>query len=776
MKKSTATMLAAAGLIVAGAGYLAYFDYKRRNDPKFRRKLKKDYKKAKKLAQSTSSNSEATVAERALFLVEALQSEPLPTDPAEKETFFMAKVSAGEALAMKGPSEFENAAKNFYQALKIYPNPIELIMIYQKTVPQPIFELIMSMMTQEVNLKKKRYFNTFPPKSMNVKALPISTEEPASDKSSSSKPKSKKASKSDKKSDASETKEDVDPQRVLYASKSFKKGDLIYTETPLVSCLLLECENGEYCHDCLRKIPEKSENPLAISEPLSNSSIPTIPELQTEDLNDLAESTSNDPSATDSLPTESVDFSKTDSGSAEAEAVEQLDSPSPKESVISSSDAIESEVIVEHLNDSVKLEDFEYNSIHSSDKESQSEHEIEADTSSDPASTVETDAAVEEAVVEVVAAAEDDVAEIVAAAEEEVAEVVATAEEKVAEIVVAAAAEEAVAEVVAAAEETVAEEAVAEVVDAATVEETVAESEPEIKSYAEAVQTDLLDVEPKEADDAAESSTSTSLGTELMSADTSAILQTAPEAETLESNSKLLSPSFCSETCNAESRVIEQKYLAAEKSLSDSTKLMKHIEETGSILPILITRLFGSIVEIEKRKEMATTLRIPVPHSKVSYLNEEKGAEDYSIWEHLERLASEKSEVTESDTKATELIDKILGVNIEGLTNFVNEDRYQMLKNKFINNNYFIGAKEEEEGSVDSEEVTANSTAINSVDKFRLVKNQNKSVGTGLFLVSSYIQKSSSPNVELRFVDGTDKATLVAISDINEGDALFADY
>ncbi|OMJ24277.1 Mitochondrial import receptor subunit tom20 [Smittium culicis] len=766
MKKSTASLLAAAGLIVAGAGYLAYFDYKRRNDPKFRRKLKKDYKKAKKIAQSTSSNSEATVAERALFLVEALQSEPLPTDPAEKETFFMSKVSAGETLAMKGPSEFENAAKNFYQALKIYPNPIELIMIYQKTVPQQIFELIMSMMTQEVNLKKKRYFNTFPPKSMNVKALPIATEEPESDKLSSSKSKlKKKGSKSDKKSDATETKEDVDPQRVLYASKSFKKGDLIYTETPLVSCLLLECENGEYCHDCLRKIPEKSETTLKVSESLSNSSIPTIPELQTEDQSDLSESNSTDPIATDSVPTESVDLPKTDSDSAEA--VEQLEPLSPKESFISTSEAIESEVIVEHLNDSVKLEDFEYNSHHSSDKGSQSEHEVEAHITSDLASTEsteQTDVVVEEAVAEIVAAAEEDVAEVVAAAEEEVAEIVADAEEEVAEVVVAAAAEEAVTEIV---DSAAAEEAVTETVDATATGEAVAESE--IKSYAEAVQTDLLDVEPKVDDDGAESTTSTAL-------DTPVILQTAPEAESLESISKLLSPSFCSETCNAESKVIEQKYLAAEKSLSDSSKLMKHIEETGSILPILITRLFGSIVEIEKRKEMATTLRIPVPHSKVSYLNEDKGAEDYSIWEHLERLASEKSEVTESDTKATELIDKILGVNIEGLTNFVNEDRYQMLKNKFINNNYFIGAKEEEEGSADGEEVSVNSAAINSVDKFRLVKNQRKSVGTGLFLVSSYIQKSSTPNVELRFVDGTDKATLVALSDINEGDALFADY
>ena len=49
-----------------------------------------------------------------------------------------------------GPSKYDEAACCFYRALKVYPNPIELVMIYQKTVPDVIFSLVMAMMAQEV--------------------------------------------------------------------------------------------------------------------------------------------------------------------------------------------------------------------------------------------------------------------------------------------------------------------------------------------------------------------------------------------------------------------------------------------------------------------------------------------------------------------------------------------------------------------------------------------------------------------------------------------------
>ncbi len=33
------------------------------------------------------------------------------------------------------------AALHFYRALRVYPSPVELIMIYEKTVPEPVFKV-----------------------------------------------------------------------------------------------------------------------------------------------------------------------------------------------------------------------------------------------------------------------------------------------------------------------------------------------------------------------------------------------------------------------------------------------------------------------------------------------------------------------------------------------------------------------------------------------------------------------------------------------------------
>ncbi|OLY85194.1 Mitochondrial import receptor subunit tom20 [Smittium mucronatum] len=721
MKKSTVTMLAAAGLLAVGVGYLAYFDYKRRNDPNFRKKLKKDYRKAKKLAQEASAKTSITIGERALQLVESLQNEKLPTDPAEKEAFFMSKVSAGEALSMKGPSEYDNAAKNFYQALKIYPNPIELIMIYQKTVPETIFAIVMSMMTQEVNLKKKRYFNSFPPKSMNVKALPIKD---ANGDEIKPAPKAK-TSPADAKTDELDA-EEPEPKRGLFATKSFKKGDIIYTETPVVSCLLLDCVDKKHCGHCLRTVPAAAEETVKLSASESISNIPTIPDessLENES-NNSAESEVNKSSSSETNQEQSDDISLIsteiiESSEANGKTEEVIETvvqePLNGEDVLSNS-----EVIVEKLDESAKLEDFEYNSRAESEEDSQ------------------------EKVAELLAA--EEAAEVLEAVVE--ASEVANEIEQAAELVAAEEVAEILEAVVKASEATNELEQVAELVaaeEAAEILEAVVEASEAVSEFEQAVEKEIV---------------------EEVAAEVAAAVVAEVASEVAAETIDVLSPSFCSESCKLDSEATDQKYFKDPKSKVESDKLMELVKETKSVLPILITRLFGSIVEIEKRKEMAIQLGIPTPFSKVSYLAEDEGASDFTVWEHLERLGADEAEATETDKVAAGLIDKILGVNIEGLASFVNEDRYMMLKRKFVFNNYFIGPSEDKEAA----------SPPYGNDKFRLAKNQTGSVGTGLFMVSSYIQKSSEPNVEIRFVDGTDKMTLFAISDINEGDALLADY
>jgi import receptor subunit TOM20 len=45
-------------------------------------------------------------------------------------------------LCHPGPAFYLPAALSFYRALRVYPSPVELIVIYQKTVPDPIFKVL----------------------------------------------------------------------------------------------------------------------------------------------------------------------------------------------------------------------------------------------------------------------------------------------------------------------------------------------------------------------------------------------------------------------------------------------------------------------------------------------------------------------------------------------------------------------------------------------------------------------------------------------------------
>ncbi|KAJ2056931.1 mitochondrial import receptor subunit tom20 [Coemansia sp. S2] len=226
---------------VAGLSYVAYFDYKRRNDRQFRRKLQRNRKKAEKTAQKVSSLSLDDINDQALELLNIVTKEKLPESAEDKEQFFLAQVSRGETLCSAGPAGYTEAACRFYQALMVYPNPVELVMIYQKTTPEEVFKLVMAMMAQEVRQKQSRYFDAFP----------------TADKFVSIKDKNKLGASKGKK--AEEGKEVVTPNRGLFATKSFEAGEIVYEEDAVVSTLLPCAQNGQFCYHCLKHIPETKD-------------------------------------------------------------------------------------------------------------------------------------------------------------------------------------------------------------------------------------------------------------------------------------------------------------------------------------------------------------------------------------------------------------------------------------------------------------------------------------------------------------------------------------
>lgn len=140
MGKFSYILAAAATLSV---GYAIYFDYERRNSPEFRRKLKKSKKHHEKAVIEHEKEVKTVKLEAVKeALIQSMKEGPaIPTDAAEKERFFMTQVTQGEQLSA-APGEELNAAIHFYKALSIYPNPTDILNIYQRSVPAEIYEYI----------------------------------------------------------------------------------------------------------------------------------------------------------------------------------------------------------------------------------------------------------------------------------------------------------------------------------------------------------------------------------------------------------------------------------------------------------------------------------------------------------------------------------------------------------------------------------------------------------------------------------------------------------
>ncbi|ORX49502.1 protein import receptor MAS20 [Hesseltinella vesiculosa] len=149
MNNRSVALYAAGAAAVVGVSFLFYFDYKRRNNPDFRRKLKRDRKKAAKLAKQTEEDDKQTMIKLIEHVIVSAAREQYPKTPEEMEKFFMTQVAEGESLCAQGEAHYNDAVLPFYKALKVYPAPEELLQIYQKTLPEAVFSIVMNILAIE---------------------------------------------------------------------------------------------------------------------------------------------------------------------------------------------------------------------------------------------------------------------------------------------------------------------------------------------------------------------------------------------------------------------------------------------------------------------------------------------------------------------------------------------------------------------------------------------------------------------------------------------------
>ncbi|KAL2066372.1 hypothetical protein VTL71DRAFT_2443 [Oculimacula yallundae] len=149
----TSTIVAATvGTFATGfVAYAVYFDYKRRNDPQFRKQLKKESKRQAKAAKEEAEAHTVRQRQAIRAAVEEAKEDGFPSDVEEREAYFMQEVARGEVLAGEGTDNVE-AALCFYKALKVYPTPADLITIYDKTVPKAVLDILAEMIAADSEL------------------------------------------------------------------------------------------------------------------------------------------------------------------------------------------------------------------------------------------------------------------------------------------------------------------------------------------------------------------------------------------------------------------------------------------------------------------------------------------------------------------------------------------------------------------------------------------------------------------------------------------------
>ncbi|KAK4041717.1 mitochondrial outer membrane translocase complex, subunit Tom20 domain-containing protein [Parachaetomium inaequale] len=145
---ATTVAAVATGLLA----YAAYFDYRRRNSPEFRRQLRRSQRQQHRAEKSQAEAGAAAQRQAIKDAVDEAKEEGFPASAEEKEAYFLEQVQAGEILGAD-PSKGLDAALAFYKALKVYPTPGDLINIYDKTVSKPILDILAEMIAYDGSLR-----------------------------------------------------------------------------------------------------------------------------------------------------------------------------------------------------------------------------------------------------------------------------------------------------------------------------------------------------------------------------------------------------------------------------------------------------------------------------------------------------------------------------------------------------------------------------------------------------------------------------------------------
>ncbi|KAK8051410.1 hypothetical protein PG997_007786 [Apiospora hydei] len=151
VQTSTIATVSVATVATGLLAYAIYFDQQRRRSPDFRRELRRQERRQQRAEKEEAVASNRAKSKEVHSAVDRALEEGFPSGVNEREGYFMEHVQEGEILA-QDPSKTLESALSFYQALKVYPTPGDLISIYDKTVDKRILDVLAEMIAYDKNL------------------------------------------------------------------------------------------------------------------------------------------------------------------------------------------------------------------------------------------------------------------------------------------------------------------------------------------------------------------------------------------------------------------------------------------------------------------------------------------------------------------------------------------------------------------------------------------------------------------------------------------------
>ncbi|KAI0304071.1 hypothetical protein BC826DRAFT_210458 [Russula brevipes] len=102
-------------------------------------------------ASASASGDASLSTEEIAAAMARIKDDRVPTTPEEREKDFVSQIEKGEQLCTRGPEFAVEAALAFFRALRVYPSPVELIKIFQNTVPKPVLKMVSEMMRLNIS-------------------------------------------------------------------------------------------------------------------------------------------------------------------------------------------------------------------------------------------------------------------------------------------------------------------------------------------------------------------------------------------------------------------------------------------------------------------------------------------------------------------------------------------------------------------------------------------------------------------------------------------------